>query len=347
MPFMNSLGGEMKKLVLALSIVSILFMASSCSHDAGIINKGSVTGISFKVGADSNNNYVLSDHKYTTDDYKVLVSYSSNYREYVTDAKIEGGEYMTKSSDGSLTFSSANTSHEFTVKVTYGGKAESFKVHAYKAEDIISLQMNEKFFEGCMLGTIGSSVKISYLNSSGELLSDMTPSDDCNVKFYNASGNETFSGTYGTIRGFKTDDTKVSFSIKDSSEGCSSAIEIIPKTQAQKVSANSISSLKDKLEGKEINLDSFVKTYLQNYRVKLYNGETEKSSDVISIVYITDAEGKIADGYKITVTAKRGESDATGTFEVGDIVSVVVSIDNSSIVSSPRTCTVEATPKQE
>ncbi len=334
----------MKKFITILTaVIMVLAVLASCSPDSSetVVNKGDLVKLGLVVGADSNSNYVLSDHEYTRDNYKVTAYYSSGWQEDVTSsAKIDGGEYMKKSSSGGLTFSSANTSHNFTVKVSYGGKEASFDVKAYKAEDIIGVKLvNIKFFEGYKLGYNVSDVKISYMNSNGKLVIDDYLPENSIVKMYDENDSETFSGTYKTIREFKTDDSKITFSIKDTTESCSSSIEVISKTEAKKIEMST--GYEKPQAGASIDINNYVKTYMGNYKVRLSNATSKP--DVTSIIYITDSEGKVADGYQIAVSVSRSGTETTsGNFQKGDVVTMEVSMkDVTGCQPGKKTYTIE------
>ncbi len=313
----------MKKNIAVISIVSaLIFLALSCMPAETVVIKGDLTGLEFTVPGVP---YTLADHEYARGEYRVTAHYSTGYQEDVTaSAKIEGDEYVELTPTGGLTFKSCYTNgHKYTLTVSYGGITKIATVYAYnRVGDYLSFTVKSdptKFFEGASLLTPGIVEKISYITESGMSSSTSLPKSGF-VTIYDKDDNVLESGTLETIRPLKEGDARITYSVYKDSEARSINIEVLPLTDAKGIYPLRPSDLE---AGKEFDTSTFMPTYMKNYRVYLCDNEDVKKADVRSLMYVTDEDGDVKDGYTITVTVSRDGSEVTiGTFKKGDTITI-------------------------
>ncbi len=338
----------MKKFITILTAVSMaLAVLTSCSQPGSssgtIDNKGSLESIEFNAPGKFSmidhkiEKYALIDHEYSTEDYSIKAVYSSGYEENVTaSAKIEGSSI--KSSKGNLTFLSGNKDgHKYTVTVSYGGKTTTAVVDAYKAGDIKDFKVKQsKFFEGISLANsdIGT---FTYMDNSGQMtVANHLPKTGF-VKICDKNGNQLTSGTLDAIRAPQKGDAKISYSVYESSQAWTFAIEVLALSEANSLSPYYPSPYVQK--GDEVNMSTFASKYLKNYQTYIGNAETYKDSTTKSWVYVTNEKGEENTGFNITVTASRnGKALTSGTFEKGDKVEINVTykISDSKTISGKK-----------
>ncbi len=320
-----------KKNIAVISIVSaLIFLALSCMPAETVVIKGDLTRLDFTAPGLF---YALADHEYARGEYRVTAHYSTGYQEDVTaSATIKGDEYVVLTSNGGLTFKSCYTddhscyknNHKYTVTASYEGKTTTAAVYAYRAGDYLSFTVKSnptKFFEGTSLLTPGI-VEISYKTETGMYASTSLPKSGF-VTIYGEDGNESESGTLETIRPLQKGDSRITYSVYKDSEARSINIKVLPLTEGKAISLSSLTSYPK--EGEEIDLSKFEATYMKNYRVRLYDNEDEEKAEARFLMYATDENGEVKEGYRFTVTVFRnGETKTSGTFEKGDTITIKV-----------------------
>ncbi len=313
----------MKKNIAVISIVSaLIFLALSCMPAETVVIKGDLTGLDFTAPGLF---YALADHEYARGEYRVTAHYSTGYQEDVTaSATIKGDEYVVLTSNGGLIFNYTND-HKYTLTVSYGGITTTATVYAYnRVGDYLSFTVKSdptKFFEGASLLTPGIVEKISYITESGMSSSTSLPKSGF-VTIYDKDDKELESGTLETIRPLQKGDARITYSVYKDSEARSINIEVLPLTDAKGIYPLRPSDLE---AGKEFDTSTFMSTYMKNYRVYLCDHKEVKEADVRSLMYATDEDGKVKEGYTFTVTVSRnGETKTSGTFEKGDTIRIKV-----------------------
>ncbi len=314
----------------------VLAVLTSCSPDSSetIVNKGDLTGIEFNTPSifGVSGTYAWIDHEYTTNDYSVIAVYSSGYKEIVTSsAKIEGGEYVKVSSSGSLTFSGDEYGvHDFEVKVSYGGKSVSTVIKAYRPGDPINFEVNKtKFFEGTNIPI--NIARITYIADSGALFSGSLPAKGVTM-IYNEDA-ETFDdmlviSTLEEIRPLKKGDATIFYGVYENSEISYIDIEVIPLSEAKSLKPNSLYSYVN--EGDTFTKETFISTYLKNYKARIGNAETYSESTATTTLNVTDENGNLNSGFTVEATISRKDEEGTykevtsGTLQSGDNIFIKV-----------------------
>lgn len=341
----------MKKYVAVILIVSaLIFAAVSCMPAETVVIKGELTGVKFNA---PNVPCALADHEYSKDEYHVMACYSSGYEEDVTaSAKIEG-EYVEVTSTGGLIFKSCYTDdhscykneHKYTVNISYMDKTAAAVVYAYRIGDYLSFKAKSnptKIFEGASLTpSIVETSYIAEITESGMFSSSTFPASGF-VTIFNEDDEKSVSGTLDTIRPVQEGDTRISCSVCEDSEVRSMDIKVLPLTDAKGIRPFGLNS-NDVKEGSEFDKDTFIFTYMKNYKVYLCDNEDYKVAEVRSLMYATDENGNVNSGYKITITVSRnGAVETKGTFEKGDIVKIEVEyqISEDKTLTATRDITV-------
>lgn len=318
-------------LIMIFITLIVLFVADACMPADTVVINGELQNIEFNspgksimTGLVTLEKYALADHVYTTDDYTVTAVYTNGDKKDVTASAEIKGEYVNVSSSG-LTFSSKNENHTYKLNVSYGGKTISAEVYAYKAGEFKECNIkSSKFFAGTVLSNFNISGDIAYMDNTGVMTYTNYLPKTGTAKIYTEYGEETASGTLRTIRALKEEDKEISYSIYENSENKSFDIEVIPLSEAKLLAVHY--PMNNVKAGDEINLDTFVSTYMVDHIVNFYDEDTPSDSNAKIAVHITDDEGKIIDdAYQITVVIKRDGSEiTTGYFAKGDEVSITV-----------------------
>ncbi len=326
-----------RSLILIVSVICLL-LAVSCSPSVNVI-KGSLERVEFSapgtLGYDGKS-YALLNHEYEKGEYKVYAYYSTGYKEDVTSlASVKGGDYVTVSAAGGLTFSGEYPYvHEFTVTVSYGEKTTVAVAYAYNPGDAIGgLEKKQtSFFEGAKLTT--SIAGITYLSQSGSFVSSTFLSSDGYVAIYNENDNEVTVSKLGEARALKEGDVTLYYWTYEDSEPSYFEISVVSKSGINTMTLGMLPVYPK--SGETYDASSFVKTYMKNYRVQLSNSD----KTVKSTVYVTDSEGKVSSDFKLSVTAERdGSSLKTGdTFKKGD--KITVSVTYNGTLTAKKTYTL-------